>query len=70
MLSVVSYLSIAAVSYKYNKARGCCSDKPIRLSQQSQITVSCFTLEYMHIKVMCVVKQVSITGKAKKPWNK
>lgn len=35
-----------------------------------QITLSCLTLEYMHIQVMCVVKQVSVTGKAKKPWNK
>lgn len=30
----------------------------------------CLTLEYMHIKVMCTVKQVSVTGKAKELWNK
>ena len=46
MLSVVSYLSIAAVFYKYNKARGYSVMSP-------QITMSCLTLEYMHIQVMC-----------------
>lgn len=46
-------------------------DEPMRLSQSPQIILSiwfiesCFTLEYIHIKVRCVVKQISFAGKAK-----
>lgn len=40
------------------------------ISLTTRFIAFCFTLEYMHIKVTCTVKQVSVTGKAKGLWNK
>lgn len=49
-------------------------DEAMKLSQRPWNTLStcfiasCFTLEYMHFTVMCIVKQLSITGIAKEFW--